>query len=294
MEPREEPTPAHDEHLAESISEQVRSVLSAAESAATAIRHEAEQHAQARRRAAEAESARYMEDAKREAAELLQARIRRISELSDSLIEGAEALLMRLDDAHAVRRQLDTMVRALAETAESLAQEQLHELAPKRPAGAAAPAPVAPEPPRPEPAAATVEPETARTEPASEPMSAAPPAEPAPVEEQADADAASEDAARAAAETNGAPASDPEPPVAPGSPAELVEVRGERSSDSDEVLGARLVALQMAVAGGNRGEVEAHLRRAFELEDASGILDDVFGQGTEPDTRVAWPDTAEG
>jgi hypothetical protein len=41
--------------------------------------------------------------------------------------------------------------------------------------------------------------------------------------------------------------------------------------------GARLVALQMAVAGSTREEVHAELQRAFRLSDTSSILDDVFG-----------------
>ena len=41
--------------------------------------------------------------------------------------------------------------------------------------------------------------------------------------------------------------------------------------------GARLVALQMAVAGSTREEVHAELQRAFRLSDPSSILDDVFG-----------------
>jgi hypothetical protein len=64
--------------------------------------------------------------------------------------------------------------------------------------------------------------------------------------------------------------------------------------EADQQLGARLVALQMAVAGGNRGEVEVHLRRTFDLADPGPILDDIFGQGTESDKRVAWPRTGDG
>ena len=41
--------------------------------------------------------------------------------------------------------------------------------------------------------------------------------------------------------------------------------------------GARLVALQMAVAGSTREEVHSELQRAFRLPDPSSILDDVFG-----------------
>jgi hypothetical protein len=65
---------------------------------------------------------------------------------------------------------------------------------------------------------------------------------------------------------------------------------GAPGSAGDQALGARLVALQMAVAGGNRGEVEAHLRRAFELDQPGTILDDIFGSGTGADKRVAWPE----
>src|SRR5205823_4448256 len=64
--------------------------------------------------------------------------------------------------------------------------------------------------------------------------------------------------------------------------------------EADEQLSARLVALQMAVAGGARGEVEVHLQRTFDLEDLTSILDDVFGQGTDADKRVAWPRPAGG
>ena len=46
--------------------------------------------------------------------------------------------------------------------------------------------------------------------------------------------------------------------------------------------GARLVALQMAVAGSTREEVAAELQRAFRLQDPSSILDDVFGARRTP------------
>jgi hypothetical protein len=55
-------------------------------------------------------------------------------------------------------------------------------------------------------------------------------------------------------------------------------VSGASSREPDEQLSARLVALQMAVAGGKRDEVAAHLKRTFELGDVEKILDDVFGE----------------
>jgi hypothetical protein len=61
--------------------------------------------------------------------------------------------------------------------------------------------------------------------------------------------------------------------------------QGERGELGDEV-GAGMVALQMAMAGGRRGEVEAHLRRAFDLDDPEAILDHVYGEGTPADALL--------
>jgi hypothetical protein len=72
------------------------------------------------------------------------------------------------------------------------------------------------------------------------------------------------------------------------------EPAADPDDDADTHLAARLVALQMAVAGGNRAEVEGHLRRAFDLSSPRPILDDIFGEGTGPGSRVAWPETATG
>jgi len=73
-----------------------------------------------------------------------------------------------------------------------------------------------------------------------------------------------------------------EPPIA--------DAGAPSGATPDHALGARLVALQMAVAGGNRGEVETHLRRAFDLDEPDAILDDIFGSGTDSDKRVVWPE----
>jgi hypothetical protein len=148
---------------------------------------------------------------------------------------------------------------------------------------------------------------------AEEPAAEAPPAEPTPEErelleqvraaereregdvEEDEDDATDEPVAEGpSSDSNG-----DQPAVEePEADAELVEVHAGEPADSDSAstsppdraLGARLVALQMAVAGGNRGEVEAHLRRAFELDAPESILDDIFGSGTDPDKRVAWPE----
>lgn len=40
---------------------------------------------------------------------------------------------------------------------------------------------------------------------------------------------------------------------------------------------ARLVAIEMAVAGRSREEVGAHVRACYDLADVEALLDDVFG-----------------
>ncbi len=170
--------------VASDAADRVRSIVAAAESEAARMRYEAERDAQARHREAEEQATRFLEDAKRRAENLVEERRRRIAEISEQIVESSQALLEHIDNAAAVRRQLDAVVQALGETADRLTRD------------------------------------SGRT-----------------------------------------PGEIPEPPVPAG----------------DRFDGARLVALQMAVAGTSREEVEAHLRRGFGLEDPHPILDDVFG-----------------
>jgi hypothetical protein len=300
-----------EESISDEISERVRSVLAAAESAATAIRHEAEQQVQSKRRAAEAERQRYLEDAKAEAEALLEERMKRISELSDSVIEGAEAVLLRIQGAQEVKGQLESMVHALAAAAQQLADESEAAREAPRPR----PLNIEDEPAHPpvravpEPEAATVtELRTAEPEPEAEPEvteaeapladAAAGPAEPAdlkPVDVQPEAEAdpvVEEDVQDAeivdAVEVVEVDGDEPEPETARRSAAERLRDAGgpdngapskpQRSFEGDDMLAARLVALQMAVAGSARGEVEEHLRVTFEMQDPGAILNDVFGQ----------------
>ena len=64
----------------------------------------------------------------------------------------------------------------------------------------------------------------------------------------------------------------PEPVPSAPEPPRRVDDKSDARFD-----GARLVALQMAVAGSTREEVHSELQRAFRLADPSSILDDVFG-----------------
>jgi len=298
MNERDDTNLSAEESISDEISERVRSVISAAESAATAIRHEAEQEVQMKRRAAEAERERYLEHAKAESEALLDQRIKRISELSDSIIEGAESLLMRIGGAQEVKRQLETMVQALAHTAENLAAEsEQGRLAPVQrpitlddepePRIQAVPEPEAGasgEPDDREPANVTelrtAEPETpAEAEPEaaaeSEPLVEAAP-DAAEVDAPADEDSEEQVEVVDAVEVVEAPAD--EEPTDEQATAEAEQPSPEpRGFDGDDMLAARLVALQMAVAGSARDEVEAHLRKTFSLDEPGAILNDVFG-----------------
>ena len=60
-----------------------------------------------------------------------------------------------------------------------------------------------------------------------------------------------------------------------------------RSPAETRLEDARLVALQMAVAGRTRDEVASHLRTAFEVEDPKPILDHVFADGFPPSSPRA-------
>jgi hypothetical protein len=247
-------------HLAPEVAERVRAVLSAAEAAAGAVRHEADRSAHTRRRMAEEEAQSYLDTAKREADNYLQERLKRISELSDAILERAESIVARLDRAEEVRRQLQGLVVSLGETAEQLAADAAASYPRAKPMQQQ-PA-VSPPAPEPEP---VQEPEP-EPEPVSEP-------EPEP-----------EPHVRVAPE----PEEAEEPDVVEFPRSEQPAARG---SDDDQ-LAARLVALQMAVAGADRGEVATHLRVSFDLSDPTSILDDVFGRGTGESKRVSWPEAA--
>jgi hypothetical protein len=235
------------DHLSGEVGERVRSVISAAESAAGVIRQEAEQEIAARRRLAEAERQRYLDAARHEADELLRRRIQRMSELSEGLVEGAERLLGRLEGAQDLRRELDRTITALAEAAERLAAEN-------RIAGPAAAPPPAPAP---------------------SPAQAPPPVPHADVD--ADAEPEIEDVEVAPGEEDTEPHLRPAPDPEPVEAAANGGARPSEEAEADDVLAARLVALQMAVAGCPRGEVEEHLRSNFAVEDTTSILNDVFG-----------------
>jgi hypothetical protein len=261
------------------VSERVRSVLAAAEAAASALRYEAEQDAQVKRRAAEEEAREALEDARRQAEEYLNERLRRIRELSDSILERGEQILARLDRADDVRRQFQTLVEALGESAVQLAAE-----------AAAEPPPVVHQQPQ--------QPESEPAQPAAVDLHAQQeqPQHEQPQQEQPEQPEHEQPEQPAEHHEHGEYHEQPaEPQEAQVPDAELAEGDAEpeapRRDEDDNELAARLVALQMAVAGANRGDVEAHLQANFEHVDLTYVLDDVFGRGSESDKRVTWPET---
>jgi anti-sigma regulatory factor (Ser/Thr protein kinase) len=278
--------------LASEVSERIRAVISSAEAAANAVRHEAEQRAAVRRRLADEEARRIVEDARRDAEAYLAERIRRISELSDAVVERGEGIVMRLDRAEEVRRQLQGLADALGESAEELARE----LGEPEAASPRAPKAAAPRERRASAEAIRTEAEAApASDDASRASEAASPAASTASAADASAEIADdptvgelasevEDASPAEPESS-SPAlevvrDEPEIDEEPVADAEVVEdERAATSREPDEQLSARLVALQMAVAGGKRDEVETHLKRTFEIDDVGQILDDVFGAG---------------
>jgi hypothetical protein len=208
-----------DETVSAELGERVRSIVAAAESMASAVREDADRYSQARRREADAEAERRLREAAEQAEALLAERLTRMSDMADRILERAEVVLGRLDDAGEVRRQLETLAAALGDTAQRLASElgdgthehpMADEVRPLRPPGEHQAPLLRPVPP------------------AETPPSAPPP-------------------------------------------------RTDTLLDD-----ARLVALQMAVAGRSREEVATHLRNAFDVKDPDPILDHVFAEGFPP------------
>lgn len=109
------------------------------------------------------------------------------------------------------------------------------------------------------------------------------------------------------AEPPAAPA--PEPPSRPAPPAPAPEPSWSRiegaeavapqpsAADADRADGqssdgvpsaARLVAIEMAVGGSSRAEVEQHLRERLGVAEPEPLLDDVFGVASHAGSRLAW------
>jgi hypothetical protein len=255
MNERDEPAPQEEGRTASDVAERVAALLLAAEEAAAAIRRQSEERAQ-----------RYLEERMREADALAKERNARLSALSED-----------------VRRQLGSLLQTLGRASEELAAEGA---SPSRPSiSVVRDVPErarVPEPERPpEPDAGDLTATDSKRRFARRPDDAPLAEEPV---------SALERLRRAAGEPNeGAPGVvELAPEQAPSQPASERDLAA--AGPPDETLAARLVALQMAIAGGSRAEVDAHLRRAFALEDPSQMLDEVFGADTPGEQQVTLPE----
>jgi len=215
-----------DESVSGELGERVRALVAAAESMAAAVRSDADQYAAERRREADEEAQRRLREASEQADALLAERLSRISDLSDRIMERAEAVLERLESAEEVRARLTELTRALGDTAERIAAEL----------GGVAGGGSRVAEPEPEPEHPMAEQVRPLRPPSEQPR-----------------------------------------PLRPVPPAHV-----PRDDPDTRLEDARLVALQMAVAGRTRDEVGAHLRQAFDVRDPDPILDHVFAEGFPP------------
>jgi hypothetical protein len=237
-----------EESVSGELGERVRALVAAAEGMAAAVRSDADSYALARRREADAEAERRLREASEQADALLAERLSRISDLSDRILERAEAVLERLESAEEVRAQLVGLTRALGDTAERVARELGAEATGYRPQATD---------------------EATGHRPQATGMEAEPDEE-HPMAEQVRP-------LRPPSERERTPR-----PLRPVAPAHV-----PRDDPDTHLEDARLVALQMAVAGRTRDEVGAHLRAAFDVGDPDAILEHVFAEGFPPPPHPA-------
>ncbi|HEY4279837.1 MAG TPA: hypothetical protein VGM91_16545 [Conexibacter sp.] len=237
--------------LSADIAAHVEAIVRAAEQEA----HAAQRAIDDRRRGAEDEVRRYLAAARLQVDAEAAARAARLETLSaaahrlaDELADAAAALNAEL------RRGDDSLRSSLPRT--PWVAEQGSAGGHERPSGSSYPREMAPH-------AAAAQPYAAASQGPHEPSwsRATPP--PPPPRDAADAapDAAASAGPRFATE-----------PVGP----------------ADVPNAARLVAIEMAVGGAARADVEEHLRARFGVAAPAALLDDVFGAESHASSRLAW------
>jgi DivIVA domain-containing protein len=231
--------------LAVAASEQVRVIVEAAESSASEIERSAEEQAARIRADADTEARRVREDAVARS----QDHVGRVGEVTTGMLQRVDAMEQELGGLfESLRTGTNRLTADL-----SLLQGSMGDLHGEPSSTGSAPAPVAPRPVAPAPPAPAAE-------PAPEPAAAAALPEPVVSDEPELADADDDfdthehDAVAAAPE-----------PVA-------VASRGA----SEDVEGARLIALNMALNGQSREETDGYLSENFDLADRAALLDEVY------------------
>jgi len=276
--PHDSPAGSAGGRLGADLASHVEAIVHAAEREARAAAQAIAEH----RRSAEEEVRRYLAAARLQVDAETAARAARIETLS----AAARRLAAELTDAvAALSRELHADDHTIADRL------------PRTPWPPAAPAPEQAEPAAPEP------PESAAPipEPPERPAPPPPVAQPswsriegdealAPSASAANADRAGggEDARPPADRPVGA---HPEPtgPARHAAEPDDAEATTANGAPTGEVpSAARLVAIEMAVGGSSRAEVEQHLRERLGVADPEPLLDDVFGVASHAGSRLAW------
>lgn len=239
------------ESLAAVASTQVAAIVQAAESTAAEIERQAREEAERIRREAESDAG----STRDEAIDRSRAHVGRVSEATTLMLQRVDAMEAELN---ALVESLRTGANRLQADL-TLLEGNMGELYAASGGGTAAErAQAAAEThrePEPEPEAAALEPAVAAEEPAAAPAEA-------PVR------GAEEEIAPEAA----APAG--EPAAGDGGAGSDAEAAGD---DADEdIEGARLIALNMALNGTPREETDRYLAENFDLSDRSALLDEVY------------------
>src|SRR5215218_584751 len=197
----------------------------------------------------------------------------------------------------AARRLADELTDAVAALTRELQADHQHtETRLPRAPWPATPAPQAEQPaaatPPPPPVAAQPTPALAH-QPTWSRIESEPAVAPSPSTSDADADRAGgiaeDDSATPLAETSramtGPARSSAEPEYAEAAAAQETNGNG---SEIPVPSAARLVAIEMAVGGSSRAEVEDHLRLQLGVAEPEPLLDDVFGAASHAGSRLAW------
>jgi DivIVA domain-containing protein len=228
----------HDLSLASAAGNQVQSVIEAAEAAAAEIERQTVEGARQAREAADRDAERAREDA----VETARAHVTGVAQVASSLLERVGAM-----DAE-VRALLDSLRAGAGRLAADLAaveanMGELYDAAAGQAYGPAGQAygPTGQAYPAPEPAQPQFEAELAGAMQAPAPPP--PPPAPAPAPPVAQAPAAGE-------------------PAPQGAP--------------EDVDGARLIALNMALNGESRADTERYLAENFQLPDRGALVDEVY------------------
>ncbi len=272
--PHDSPAGPAGGRLGADLAARVEAIVHAAEREARV----AEQAIAAHRRSAEEEVRRYLAAATLHADAESAARAARVETLSAAARRLADELA---DAVAALNRELHADPETTAD---------------RIPAPPWPPAAAAPEPPEP--------PASAAPEPPGHP--APPPATPPPSWSRLEGTGAAAQQPAAAHADRAGGGEDARPPAgrpvgAPGwaepdqtGPARQAAGAADAESDANAngagavPSAARLVAIEMAVGGSSRAEVERHLRDTLGVAEPDPLLDDVFGVASHAGSRLAW------